>query len=377
MLTDEVVLLDHHCHGVVDADLDRPAFEALLTEAPTAHPGRSGFDSLLGAAVLRWCAPLLDLEPHCEPERYLARRWELGWAEVSRRLLRAAGVGTWLVDTGFTSVSLTSPAELAGLGGGVAHEILRLEQVAEEVARTAEAGGLAEAVETAVRARAAHAVGLKSIVAYRGGLALPAEPPSAAAFTAAADNWLREGGGRLADPVLLGWLVHLGVRVGAELGLPLQLHTGFGDPDLRLHRADPLLLSDFLSATRHGSATVMLLHCWPFHRNAGYLAHVYGQVRVDVGLAVPYVGERAYAVLAELLELAPFSAVCYSSDGYGLPELLFLGAKLWRRGLGRLVDDWLAEDVLSTRAAERLVHGIAAGNAARVYIHARPNGLTG
>ncbi|MBP2477152.1 putative TIM-barrel fold metal-dependent hydrolase [Crossiella equi] len=376
MITDGVVLLDHHCHGVVPADLDRPAFEALLTEAPAAHPGRSAFDSLLGAAVLRWCAPLLDLDPHAEPERYLERRAELGWQEASARLLRAAGAGTWLVDTGFSSVPLTPPGELARLGGGVAYEILRLEQVFEETASGVEPDALAETVEAAVRARAAGAVGLKSVVAYRHGLELPPEPPTRAKFERAAVAWTRAGGGRLADPVLLGWLVHLGLRVGAELGLPLQLHTGFGDPDLRLHRADPLLLADFLAATRHGGGTVMLLHCWPYHRNAGFLAHVYPQVRADVGLAVPYVGERAHEVLAELLELAPFGSVCYSSDGYGLPELLFLGARLWRRGLGRLVDTWLADDVLPVRTAERLVQGIAGDNAAKVYIHLRPNGAT-
>ena len=29
----ELRLADHHCHGVVRRDLDRPAFEAMLTEA--------------------------------------------------------------------------------------------------------------------------------------------------------------------------------------------------------------------------------------------------------------------------------------------------------------------------------------------------------
>jgi hypothetical protein len=57
-------------------------------------------------------------------------------------------------------------------------------------------------------------------------------------------------------------------------------------------------------------------------------------MRIDVGLTIPYVGQRSSAVLAEALELAPFRSVCYAFDGYGLPELHFLGAKLWRRGLG-------------------------------------------
>src|SRR5581483_1830726 len=114
---DGIELLDHHCHGVVPADLDREAFEALLTEAPTAG-GRNRFASMLGLAVRRWCAPVLGLEPHADADDYLSRRAELGWAEVTSRLLRASGARTWLVDTGFTPGALTSPERLASLGDG-------------------------------------------------------------------------------------------------------------------------------------------------------------------------------------------------------------------------------------------------------------------
>ena len=42
----------------------------------------------------------------------------------------------------------------------------------------------------------------------------------------------------MADPTLLRFLLWSGI----ERGLPLQLHCGYGDPDLELHRCDPLLL---------------------------------------------------------------------------------------------------------------------------------------
>jgi hypothetical protein len=253
-----------------------------------------------------------------------------------------------------------------------------LEAVAEQVARRGVgAEEFPAAVEAQLRALTGAAdprsggevgvVGLKSVAAYRCGLALPAKPPSWAAVVSAAGAWLRRGAGRLTEPDLLGWLAHLGVALGSELGLPLQLHTGFGDADVRLHRADPLLLTDFLAATAASGATVVLLHCWPYHRNAGYLAHVFDHVLVDVGLTIPYVGERADVVLAELLELAPFDAVCFSSDGFGLPELHYLGAVLWRRGLGRLLDQWIAEGVLAGADAQRLATGMGRANAARAY----------
>lgn len=358
-LTDAVTLTDHHCHGVVIGDLDRPQFEALLGEGP-----RGTFDSALGLALRRWCAPVLDLPPHTGADAYLSRRTDLGWREVSSRLLRAAGTTRWLLDTGL-EVGLTGPAEFGALAGGEVGEIVRLEQVAEQV--ITEMGGTRKAfdqIEEVLRERCRHAVGLKTIVAYRCGLQFPLRisPPPVVA---------REH--RLTDPETLGWLVGLGARLGAELGLPLQFHTGFGDTDLRLSRADPLLLTEFLRQTAGTGLSVMLLHCWPFQRNAAYLAHVFEHVRIDVGLAIPQVGQRSSAVLAEMLELAPFRSVCYSSDGYGLPELHYLGAVLWRQALGSLLDEWIAEDAITPADAESLVAAIAHHNAAATYPD-RPSG---
>ncbi|HEU5471439.1 MAG TPA: amidohydrolase family protein [Actinophytocola sp.] len=359
MLTDGLPLIDQHCHGVVTEDLDDATVAGWLTEAPALPAHRDPFDSLLGKAVLRWCAPVLDLPPHPGRTAYLRRRAELGWREVTGRLLRAAGVSDWLVDTGFVpDPPLSGPA---GSGPGAGHEVVRIEHVAETaVARGAET---LDVIAAALRERASGAVALKTIAGYRCGLDLPAAPPPDAEAGAALGRWLRSGQDRLTDPVLLAWLVHEATR----LGLPLQVHTGFGDPDLRLRAVDPALLHPFLESTVDSGITVVLLHCWPYHRNAGYLAHVFPHVLVDVGLTVPFTGARFGAVLAEVLELAPFDAVVYSSDGRVLPELHHLAAALWRRHTGRLLDEWIAEDVLSTVDAERLAGAIGSGNAARVY----------
>jgi uncharacterized protein len=244
--------------------------------------------------------------------------------------------------------------------------VVRVERVAETVVGQGEsAAALLEAIRAELRRRAAGAVGLKTVIGYRCGLAVPGVAPSDAEARVVAEQWMRGGQRRLTEPVLLGWLVHEAARVGAELGLPLQVHTGFGDPDLRLRDVDPALLKDFIESTV--DTTIVLLHCWPHHRNAAYLAHVYGNVIVDIGLMVPFVGARAGEVLAETLELAPFDAVVYSSDGRALPETHYLAAKLFRHHCGRLLDGWIAEGDMTAADAERLVHGIGAGTAARIY----------
>ncbi len=361
-------LVDHHCHGVVPGVLDRPAFEALLSEGGPPLPGVSNFDTPVGLAVRRHCAPLLDLEPHVAPEDYLQRRADLGDEAVSR-LLGATGIGRYLVDTGYRGDEITTPAELAAYTGAGQREIVRLETVAETVAAEgvepdAFASTFARRLEETVRASGA--AGLKSIAAYRVGFDFDPSPPSPAEVTDAAAAWLGAGrddaAPRLADRTLTRLLLWTGV----ELGLPIQFHVALGDRDIRLHRTDPALLTDFLLAAPR--TPVLLLHCYPYHRSAGYLAAVHPNAYLDLGLALTFVGPvRAEQVLAEALELAPFGKVLFSSDAFGLAEFYHLGALAFRRALGGLLDARVRSEEWHTADAERIVTMIAAGNAERVY----------
>ena len=360
-------LVDHHCHGVVRGELGIAAFETYLTESDApAAPGTTYFDTQTGFAVRRWCPPLLGLEPHCPPASYLARRRELGSHETTRRLLHGSGIGTYVVDTGLPG-DLTTPGELAAAGGGAQREIVRLERLAEDVAGTCDSpGALVEGIAEAVHAAARTAAGFKSIAAYRHGLGLAPEPPAPGEVRHAAGAWLdarRAGGTRLDHPVLLRHLLWTAVATG----LPLQLHTGFGDPDLRLDHADPALLTDFARATAGTGTDLVLLHCYPYHRQAAYLANVFPHVHADVGLALTHVGARAGAVLAEFLELAPFGKLLFSTDAYGLPELYVTGAEVFRCAVRDVLGGWVADGAWSAADARRVAAMVAADNARRLY----------
>jgi uncharacterized protein len=364
----EQALVDHHCHGVLYRDADEATLESLLNEG-SGWPGGSQFDSQAGFAFRRLCPPVLGLPPHAELAGYVTRRAELGANEVSKRFLTAAGMSALCVDTGFTPEPLTSPAELGGLAGATAHEIVRLERVAEDVvAAGVGADGFADAVRSALATRTASAVGVvgfKSIAAYRSGLDLDPERPSDAEVTAAAGRWLadRQGPPRIADETLQRFLIWCGV----DLGLPVQFHVGYGDSDVDLHRCNPLLLTPLLRAIQPTGTLVMLLHNYPYHREAGYLAQVFPHVYVDAGLATHNLGIRAPALLAEALELAPYGKFLYSSDAFGLPELYYLGAVLFRRALSDFFAAGLREDLYTERTVVRLTRMLCADNAKRAY----------
>ncbi len=362
-------LVDHHVHTSFTGPVSRAAFEECLNEGSPepVPPYMTQFDSQLGFAVRRWCAPLLGLDPHAPADDYWARRADLGEEAVARALLPAAGVARWIVDPGFAGDRVTPTATLARWSGAPCAELIRLEALGEELlASGVAAGDYADAFRGRLADRAAGVVGTKSIVAYRCGFDLDWARPADADVAAEVGAWAAATGPdapRMASPLLSVF----GVHAAAEAGLPVQFHVGLGDRDLDLHRVDPMLLLGLLRQPAVARVPVLLLHCYPFHRQAGYLAQAFTNVCFDVGLAVNYAGARSVEILAESLEMAPFARQLYSSDAWGPPELHLLGSVLWRRGTARVLARWVREGDWDLADAVRVVRMIGTSNAERVY----------
>jgi predicted TIM-barrel fold metal-dependent hydrolase len=361
---EELPLVDHHVHGASALNLSRSAFEELITESDRPVPEwMTQFDSQVGYAILRHCAPVLGLDPYCTPEEYLARRARLGVDEVNRLLLGATGVRHFLVETGYRGDEVLGPSGMAEASGVPADEVVRLETVAEQVAAGGcAAGAFAGRFEEALWERARTARGLKTVAAYRYGLDFDPARPAREEVAEAAGRWFAAGG-RLTDPVLLRHLIWAGL----DRGLPLQVHVGFGDPDVDLRRADPLLLRGLIELAEPTGVPLLLLHCYPYQRQAGFLAQAYPNVFFDVGLGVTLTGARSVALVAESLETAPFAKILFSSDAWGPAELHYLGALLWRRAMARVLGGFVTDGEWSLGQAVRVAALVGAENARRVY----------
>lgn len=368
-LADEVAamgLVDHHVHGALRRDVVRAVFESMITEAPHAPSAGSAFDSQVGFAIRRWCAPLLDLPEHASADAYWQARTTIGNEEVNHRLLTAAGTDHVLLETGFQGDDVLDLDGHRSACGADVREVVRLEAVAEALlAETGSTDAFLNAFPDRLHDATADAVGVKSILAYRYGFDVPAERPSADEVRTGVDETLRsaDAGLRVTDPGLLRYLLWCGV----DRGLPIQLHTGYGDPDLDLHRSNPILLSAWLRGIEHVGVPVMLLHCYPYHREAGYLAQVFDHVHFDVGLGINYTGAQSRQLVAEALELAPFHKQLYSSDAWGPAELHLLGSVLWRRAVADVVGEWVRRGDWAHDDAVRVLHMVGHGNAERVY----------
>ncbi|MGI5291132.1 amidohydrolase family protein [Nonomuraea polychroma] len=363
-------LVDHHCHGVRRDDLTRAQFELLLHEGGgAAPPGTTHFDTPFGLAIRRWCAPLLDLEPHAPPAVYLSRRAELGAAEVNRRLLTAAGVVAFLVDTASEDTDLLAAAEMGRHGGAAADELVRIEHIEREVAESARiALDYLDSLGEELIARAARAVALKTVIAGLCGLDFDPARPSRGSVIAAANRRLADPKVPLTDHVLLRHLLWCAIDVARERGLPVQFHVGLGGgAGTDLHRTDPARLSTFIADLQPAGVPVILLHCYPYHRQAAYLAGRYPHVYVDVGLALPHTAAASARVMEELLELAPFHKQLFSSGCRGVAESCLLGALYYRQALGAALAARVGAGEWSAADAARIAHMIGSGNARRIY----------
>jgi uncharacterized protein len=312
-----VGLVDHHAHGILRARPTLDEFRGLFSESPDPRQWPHIANGVTYRRAIRELASFFGCEP-TEAAVY-EHRLRSNVEEYAAKLLRATGTETLLVDDGFPPPGTGIEwAELGELAGCTARPVLRIERVAE-------AGGI-DAVRRAVAAaRDGGFVALKTISAYRTGLELE----------------------RIHDFVVAAFEVN--EETGAPL--PVQVHCGFGDWDLYLPRADPTHLKPLIEGFRE--TPFVLLHCYPFVREAGWLAHVYGNVWFDLSLTIPHVS-RPEEMVRDALELAPVSKLLYASDAARTPELYYLAAKWWREALATVLPELLPADE-ADEAARRIL----------------------
>jgi uncharacterized protein len=352
----EIPLVDHHAHGIGPPPRTLDEFRGLFSESDDPRQWPHVATGVTYLRAIRALAALLGCEP--TEQAVFEHRRATDPGAYAATLLRATRTEWLLLDDGFPAAGEgASWEEMAELAACRAAPVMRVERVAEEAMADGVAlGGLRDRVRAEVAsARGRGFVGLKTIAAYRTGLDIAAPDATAAAEALAAAPV------RLADKALLELVLDDALAANAASGepLPVQVHCGFGDADLRLSRADPALLGPLVE--RYRDTPFVLLHCYPFVRQAGWLAHVYGNVHLDVSLTIPHVWRAAEAI-REALELAPVSKLLYASDAARTPELYYLAAKGWRAALAEVLGEALQPD-----EAERAGRLVLRENALALY----------
>ena len=368
---DDIALIDNHAHPMLPLEVAaQQPFARYFTEAHDAETvGRHAPHSLFYRWALRALAGFLGCGP--TEEEVVTARAARPFDEYLRTLLTDAGVERVLLDDGYPrdgALPLSAMAEAVDVD---VRRVLRIERLIEDLIPAHDSlPSLTDAMLAELEA--ARPAALKSIIAYRTGLLIE-RPESKAMEQALADlraTW-HGSPGRLMSKPLLDALFLLAAEWAAGRGLPLHLHTGFGDRDVDLRLANPLHLRPLLEGGALSPGPVVLLHAgYPYVRETAYLASVYANVFVDISEAAPLLaGPGLTRVLEELLALAPVTKILYGSDAWGIPEWFWLAARATRRALGEALAGlpeeearWAARRILHDNAAELLPgHGAPRG----------------
>ena len=136
--------------------------------------------------------------------------------------------------------------------------------------------------------RAQGYVALKSIAATARGLAIREWTDEEA--EAPLREYRRDGSARLAHKPLLDTLLHVAFAEAARQEVPVQFHCGYGDADTDLAREPAAPPRSPRGAGYRGMPVVLLHECYPYTREGGYLAAVYGNVYLDLSYGIPLLG---------------------------------------------------------------------------------------
>ncbi len=212
-------------------------------------------------------------------------------------------------------------------------------------------------------------VGLKSIIAYRTGLDIDPRSRSADQGMVALDK-IRRARGRSGDAIknLRDHLFCRAVELCIDFDAPFQVHTGMGDWEVHLEACRPALLMELLRYPAYRACKFLLVHTgYPYHAEAGYIANVLPNIWCDLSEGLPFAGNAGARIIAEVLEMAPLSRVCYGSDTYGSPEPFYTSALLGKQALAQAMQQLINDGFMSQAQAREAAKMILSENARELY----------
>ncbi len=371
MNLDHIPIFDHHAHALFYESIWRSspmepyfteAYDPVILEQHVKH-------NLYFRRSIRELAAFYGCEPTHEAVLQARQQWN--YQDLAKKMFTACHISQWLIDDGIWSEQLMSVKESQDFVGVPAYRVLRLEsELAKLIHQFDNPQKLLTAFAEHLHKSAPAVVAFKSIIAYRTGLDIHHHHASALerSFSELKKNLKANQNPRINDKTLLDEALWVGLKVAVEHGKPIQFHTGYGDPDLDMRLANPLHLRNMLEDKSLKELKVVMLHCYPFVKEAGYLAAVYGGAYLDLGLTIPYTSVNAMKTsIAEALHLSPVSKVLFSTDAQRSPEIYYLACRWGRKALGDVLEQTVQDGDLSEQEAMWAAERILQKNSSELY----------
>ncbi len=370
-----IPVVDNHCHPLEIASTKKTPDEWRRYFSEAVDDG-AGNRFTVGSAYYRRLISAMAAYHQVEndEEAVLAARASYSTEELARRLFEDAMIEGVVVDLGFPPGESCIPRDAFVEATSTAYgALLRVELLFQQ--RIAEFPRFDQVVECLHSdlgdLRGAGYVGLKSIAGYRTGLHIErwSNDDIQSAFVAAREEVAKTGAVRLGYKPLLDTLLHLALGHAERDQLPVQFHVGYGDHDVDLQQASPLLLRSLMEDDGYRHVPIVLLHgCWPYFREGAFLSSIYHNVFFDVSFGIPFLGAvELRTVTKAALGTAPFGKIMYSSDGARVPEIFWMAAHDGRVILSAVLDEMIGAGDLTATQSREVAAQILGTNAGALY----------
>ncbi len=365
-----IPLIDHHAHNLLKTAItDSISFVANFSQTDGVRIIENHYCHTLSyRRSLRDISKLLNCQP--TEESIIQRRQELGLELLTQKCFDNLNVEAIYLDDGFLPDEVI-PAPWYEKFAIVKH-ILRLEYLAERlILEESKFDAFIDSFRQAIDPPPSEVIAFKSICSHRTGLNIQSHSKDEVKSNFyAIQQEIKEKPPKLEDKPLIDFLLIQALEVAAKHKFPIQFATGFSTGNSKLKQANPLDLGYILENRQFSRVPIVLLHsAYPYTREAAYLASVYPQVYLDLGLTIPSLSVAGMeSFLTQLLELAPTTKIMYSSGAGKIPELYFLAAKWSREILDRVLSNTVKNQDLTSKEIDAIALAILHDNAQKLYI---------
>lgn len=364
------IAVDNHAHSLLRGhlEMDEIGFRRCFTESRSLamikdHVGHS--------------THYMDLLDHLErifntknEQDFLAFRSKQNSTAFIRMLFDDVSIGAIIVDDGFRAADSFSLSELAEVSGRPVFECRRIETILEEcLTRDSSFEQLCQEFEARlIEPGQTQLVAFKTICGYRGGLdlSMPTREEAAKDYEQVRKE-LGTGPFRVERRPLYHYLLLRAFELAGRAGFPVQIHTGIGDDDADLLQCNPALMQKIFRSRAFAKTNFVLLHCFPFIREAAFMCALYPNVFMDLSLSVSLASSSSASMISEALAGAPATKLLAGSDGHSCAEAHWYGMLCWKRGLTRALFDMINNASVTHREAEQIAAFILHDNAIRLY----------
>jgi len=354
----KLAVIDGHCH-FFDVEYEARDLAEIHSLSLNDPPAQDLKGTLAHLKMVKELASFLGTR--AAEEEVLAereRRMAADYGQYVTDLFKDANIAGLVVDVGYQPAEVDYAA-FEEISPAKVNYVYRVETVLDEAwerrlpFRQAEER-FYQAVEEGL-ARPGM-VGLKSIIAYRTGLEVREIKRSSLIKGAASEKDFRD------------YFFLRTMEKAIEKGCPLQVHSGLGESNITLSTSNPALLKGVLDDPAYSQARLVLLHGgYPYTFEAGFVANVYPNVYLDISAINIFCHSALRRALESIFVVCPLNKVMYGSDGIIVPEGYWLGARVARHELARLLEGYVAEGLLDVEAALAAAQEILSGTAKRFY----------